>query len=52
MKKMEADIIVVAAGPSGLAATVQASEIGKKVLTFEKSAVCGGAVLPAALRGA
>ena len=43
MKKMEADIIVVAAGPSGLAATVQASELGKKVLTFEKSAVCGGA---------
>ena len=43
MRKMEADIIVVAAGPSGLAATVQASELGKKVLTFEKNSVCGGA---------
>ena len=43
MRHMEADIIVVAAGLSGLAATVAAAETGKKVLTFEKNAVTGGA---------
>jgi fumarate reductase flavoprotein subunit len=43
MKKMEADVIVVAAGPAGLAASVSAAEGGKKVLTFEKSNTTGGA---------
>lgn len=43
MKQMEADIIVIAAGLSGLAATIASAETGKSVITFEKSAVCGGA---------
>lgn len=43
MKKMEADIIVVAAGPSGLAASIAAAESGAKVLTFEKTNTTGGA---------
>lgn len=43
MKKMEADIIIVAAGPAGLAAAITAGENGKKVLVFEKSNTTGGA---------
>jgi len=43
MKKMEADVIVVAAGPAGLAASVTAAEQGKRVITFEKSSTTGGA---------
>lgn len=43
MKKMEADIIVVAAGLSGLAASIAAAEEGKRVITFEKSNSTGGA---------
>lgn len=43
MKQMQADIIVVAAGPAGLAAAITAGENGKKVLVFEKSNTTGGA---------
>jgi fumarate reductase flavoprotein subunit len=43
MKKMSSDVIVVAAGPAGLAASIAAAEAGKKVLTFEKANTTGGA---------
>lgn len=43
MKKMEADVIVVAAGLSGLAACNAAAENGAKVIAFEKSNTTGGA---------
>lgn len=43
MKKMEADIVVIAAGLSGISATVAAAESGLKVVTFEKSTIIGGA---------
>lgn len=43
MIQMEADVIVVAAGASGLAATVAAAEKGMQVLTFEKNQTTGGA---------
>ena len=43
MKKMEADVIVIAAGPAGLAATIAAAEEGAKVITFEKGMTTGGA---------
>lgn len=43
MKQMSADIIVVAAGLSGLAAIISAAENGASVLAFEKSGGTGGA---------
>ena len=43
MKEMDFDVVVVAAGLSGLAATAQATELGLKVAAFEKSNVTGGA---------
>lgn len=43
MKTMEADVIVVGAGPAGLAAAVAAAEEDQKVLVFEKSNTTGGA---------
>ena len=43
MKNMEADVIVVAAGLSGLAASIAAAENGANVLVFEKSNTTGGA---------
>ena len=43
MKKMEADVIVVAAGLSGLSAAATAAENGLKTLVFEKSNNTGGA---------
>ena len=42
-RKLDADIIVVAAGLSGLTAATQAAENGAKVLVFEKSSTTGGA---------
>ena len=43
MKNYEAQICVIAAGPSGLAAAVQAAEDGASVVVLEKSSVVGGA---------
>lgn len=43
MKQMDADIIVVAAGLSGLAAAIAAAEKGASVIAFEKAATTGGA---------
>ncbi len=43
MKKMESDVVVVAAGLSGLAAIVQAAENGLSVIGVEKSNTTGGA---------
>ena len=43
MKKMEADVIVIAAGLSGLAASIAAAEEGLSVITLEKSKTTGGA---------
>lgn len=43
MKKMDADIIVVAAGLSGLAAAIAAAEKGASVIAFEKGNCTGGA---------
>jgi fumarate reductase flavoprotein subunit len=43
MKKSETDVIVVAAGLSGLAACIAAAENGAKVMAFEKSNTTGGA---------
>ena len=42
-EKMEADVVVVAAGLSGLAASVAAAENGAKVITLEKASNTGGA---------
>lgn len=43
MKKLETDVAVIGAGPSGLAASVQAAEDGARVMVFEKANVVGGA---------
>lgn len=43
MKEMQADIIMIACGISGLAAMVAAAEKGAKVIVFEKSSTTGGA---------
>lgn len=43
MKQLQTDVIVVAAGLSGLAASIAAAENGAEVLTFEKSTTTGGA---------
>ncbi|MCR4752717.1 MAG: FAD-dependent oxidoreductase [Eubacterium sp.] len=43
MKKLEADVVVVAAGLSGLAAIAQAAENGLSVIGLEKSSNTGGA---------
>ena len=43
MKKLQADVCVVAAGLSGLAASITCAEQGLKVITIEKAKVTGGA---------
>jgi len=43
MKHIETDVIVVAAGLSGLAASIAAAENGVEVVAFEKSNTTGGA---------
>ena len=42
MRQMNADVVVVAAGPSGLAAAITAAENGLKVLVLEKGNTTGG----------
>ena len=43
MKPIAADVIVVAAGPAGLAAAITAGENDLKAIVFEKSNTTGGA---------
>ena len=43
MKKIETDVVVIAAGLSGLAAAASAAENGARVIVFEKSNTVGGA---------
>jgi fumarate reductase flavoprotein subunit len=43
MARLEADLVVIAAGASGLAASVAAAQLGLKVITLEKSSTTGGA---------
>lgn len=43
MKTYDTQIVVIAAGPSGLSAAVQAAEDGAKVIVVEKAATVGGA---------
>lgn len=43
MSKLSADVIVVAAGLSGLAAAIAAAEDGASVIAFEKASTTGGA---------
>ena len=43
MKNLQADVVVIGTGPSGLAACVEASEAGAKVIALEKQNVSGGA---------
>ncbi len=43
MSNMEADVIVIAGGPSGLAAAISAAEGGASVILFEKGSTTGGA---------
>ena len=60
MKTMEADVIVVAAGPAGLAAAITAGENDLKAIVFEKSntkmcirdrIICIRSLITAPLRG-
>jgi Succinate dehydrogenase/fumarate reductase, flavoprotein subunit len=43
MKTIDTQIVVIAAGPSGLCAAVQAAQEGAKVIVLEKAATVGGA---------
>ena len=43
MAKYETQLCVIAAGPAGLAAAVQAAEDGAEVIVLEKGASVGGA---------
>lgn len=43
MKEYHAQVTVIAAGPSGLSAAVQAAENGARVIVLEKAAAVGGA---------
>lgn len=42
MKQYEADIVIISAGTSGLAAAVAAAENGASVIAVERNARCGG----------
>jgi fumarate reductase flavoprotein subunit len=43
MKQMEADVVVVAGGSSGLSSALSAVESGASVIVFEKASTTGGA---------
>lgn len=43
MREMNTELVVVAGGPAGLSAAVQAAEEGIQVVLVEKAATCGGA---------
>ena len=42
MTQLEADVVVIAAGVAGLAASIAAAEKGARVITFEKASTTGG----------
>jgi fumarate reductase flavoprotein subunit len=42
MNKLEADVVVIAAGAAGLAASIAAAEKGARVVAFEKASTTGG----------
>ena len=42
MKRIKKDLVIVAAGPSGLSAAISGAEAGLSVAVFEKTAVTGG----------
>lgn len=42
MKRIEADVGIIAAGLSGLAAAISAAETGAQVVVFEKAGIVGG----------
>ena len=42
MKELETDIAIISAGTAGLAAAVQAAELGARVMAFEKASTTGG----------
>ncbi len=43
MKTLQADVIVIAGGTAGLAASIAAAERGARVIVFEKASTTGGA---------
>ena len=43
MKTLQADVVVIACGPSGLAAAISAAESGMSVIALEKAINTGGA---------
>jgi len=47
MKKVKADLVIIGAGPSGLAAAITAAENGYSAIVFEKLAHTGGSALQA-----
>jgi fumarate reductase flavoprotein subunit len=42
MKRLSADVVIIAAGTAGLAAAVTAAEGGASVIVFEKASITGG----------
>ena len=43
MSELTADVVVIAGGPAGLCAAIEAADAGAKVVLFEKGSTTGGA---------